>query len=56
MKNLRDQFMNIINIVTSYNRCISDFTIASSKFFALLVTSDIPQNLDETLNGYEYEW
>ena len=31
----------------SSNRCISDFTIASSKFLALLGTSDMPETLGE---------
>jgi len=48
--------MNTINIAISYNRSISNFANVSLKFLASLGTSDIPQNLDETLNGYEYEW
>ena len=32
---------------TSSNRCISDFAIATSKFLALLGTSDMPETLSE---------
>ncbi|SNR83689.1 hypothetical protein [Desulfurobacterium atlanticum] len=31
----------------SYNRCISDFAIAPSKFLASLGTSDMPKTLDK---------
>lgn len=33
--------------MTAPNRCISDFAIAPSKFFASLVTSDIPKTLSK---------